>query len=142
MVSPALHFPPFTWQEPCDRWMARDHRCCTPPQKGGCSSSLAQVVLEHLLPISHIPSQLVKVRLEVHRALGFQWKWPACACWSNTSFHPLQYRCLRVNMTFQNKGLGEMPSARLDSHRDSVQNGMVEKFTAFMATIFVPNFRF
>ena len=36
-------------------------------------------------------------------------------------------------MTFQNKGFGEMPSSRLDSHRNSVQNGMVEKFTAFMA---------
>ena len=35
-----------------------------------------------------------------------------------------------------------MPSSRLDSHRNSVQNGMVEKFTAFMATVFVPNFRF
>ena len=35
-----------------------------------------------------------------------------------------------------------MPSSRLDSRRNSVQNGMVEKFTAFMATIFVPNFRF
>ena len=35
-----------------------------------------------------------------------------------------------------------MPSSRLNSHRNSMQNGMVEKFTAFMATIFVPNFRF
>ena len=35
-----------------------------------------------------------------------------------------------------------MPSSRLDSHRISVQNGMVERFTAFMATIFVPNFDF
>ena len=35
-----------------------------------------------------------------------------------------------------------MPSSRLDSHRNSVQNGMVERFTAFMATIFVPNFNF
>ena len=35
-----------------------------------------------------------------------------------------------------------MPLSRLDSHQNSVQNGMVEKFTAFMATIFVPNFRF
>ena len=43
-------------------------------------------------------------------------------------------------MTFQNKGFGEMPSSRLDSHQNSVQNGMVERFTAFMATIFVPNF--
>ena len=33
-----------------------------------------------------------------------------------------------------------MPSSRLDSHRKSVQNGMVERFTAFMATIYVPNF--
>ena len=46
------------------------------------------------------------------------------------------------NMTFQNKGFGEMPSSRLDSRRNSVQNGMVEKFTVFMATIFMPNFRF
>ena len=45
-------------------------------------------------------------------------------------------------MTFQNKGFGEMPSSRLDSHRNSVQNGMVERFTAFTATIFVPNFSF
>ena len=44
-------------------------------------------------------------------------------------------------MPFQNKGFGEMPSSRLDSHLNPVQNGMVEKFTAFMATIFVPNFR-
>ena len=43
-------------------------------------------------------------------------------------------------MTFQNKGVGEMPSSRLDSHRNSVQNGMAERLTAFMATIFVPNF--
>ena len=35
-----------------------------------------------------------------------------------------------------------MPSSRLDSHRNSVQNGMVERFTAFTATIFVPNFSF
>ena len=35
-----------------------------------------------------------------------------------------------------------MPSSRLDSHRNSVQNGMVETFTAFVATIFVPNFNF
>ena len=33
-----------------------------------------------------------------------------------------------------------MPSSRLDSHRNSVQNGMVERFTAFMAPIFVQNF--
>ena len=43
-------------------------------------------------------------------------------------------------MTFRNKGFGEMPSSRLDSHRNSVQDGMVERFIAFMATIFVPNF--
>ena len=35
-----------------------------------------------------------------------------------------------------------MLSSRLDSHRNSVQNGMVEKVTAFMTTIFVPIFRF
>ena len=35
-----------------------------------------------------------------------------------------------------------MPSSRLDSHQNSVQNGMVDKFIAFMATIFVPNFNF
>ena len=45
-------------------------------------------------------------------------------------------------MTFQNKGFGEMPSSRLDSHRNSVQFGMVESFTAFTATIFVPIFSF
>ena len=45
-------------------------------------------------------------------------------------------------MTFRNKGFGEMPSSRLDSHRNSVQNGMVERLTALMATIFVPNFNF
>ena len=45
-------------------------------------------------------------------------------------------------MTFQNKGFGEMPSSRLDSHRNAMQNGMVEKFTAFTATIFMPIFRF
>ena len=30
-----------------------------------------------------------------------------------------------------------MPSSRLDSHRNSVQFGMVERFTAFTATIFI-----
>ena len=35
-----------------------------------------------------------------------------------------------------------MPSSRLDSHRNSVQNGMVENVTVFMATISVPNFSF
>ena len=45
-------------------------------------------------------------------------------------------------MTLQNNGCGEMSSSRLDSHRNSVQNGMVERFTAFTATIFVPNFSF
>ena len=45
-------------------------------------------------------------------------------------------------MTFRNKGFGEMPSSRLDSHRNSVQNGMVERFTAFTVTIFVPDFSF
>ena len=45
-------------------------------------------------------------------------------------------------MTFRNKGFDEMPSPRLGSHQNSVQNGMVERLTAFMATIFVPNFKF
>ena len=40
-------------------------------------------------------------------------------------------------MTFQNKGFGKIPSARLDSHRHSVQNGTVESFPAAMATIFI-----
>ena len=40
-------------------------------------------------------------------------------------------------MTFQNKGFGEMPSARLDPHRNSVQNGVVESFPALTGTIFV-----
>ena len=31
-----------------------------------------------------------------------------------------------------------MPSSRLDSHRNSVQNGIVERFTAFAATTFAP----
>ena len=35
-----------------------------------------------------------------------------------------------------------MPSSRLDSHRNSVQNGMVDRFTAFMATIFEQNLSF
>ena len=35
-----------------------------------------------------------------------------------------------------------MPSSRLDSRRNSVQFGMVESFTAFTATIFVPIFSF
>ena len=34
-----------------------------------------------------------------------------------------------------------MPSSRLDSHRDSVQNGMLEKLIAFMVTIPVLIFR-
>ena len=46
------------------------------------------------------------------------------------------------NLTFQNQGFGKTPSSRLDSHRNSMQNGMVERFTAFMATIFVANFNF
>ena len=45
-------------------------------------------------------------------------------------------------MTFRNKGFGKMPSSRLDAHGNSVQNGMADRFTAFMATIFVPNFNF
>ena len=48
-------------------------------------------------------------------------------------------------MTSQSKGFGEMPSSRLDSHRNSMQNGMVERlerFTAFVATIFATNFNF
>ena len=39
-------------------------------------------------------------------------------------------------MTFQNKGFGKIPSARLDSHQNSVQNGMVESFPALTAAIF------
>ena len=35
-----------------------------------------------------------------------------------------------------------MPLSWLDSRRNSVEYGMVEKLTDFMATIFVPNFRF
>ena len=35
-----------------------------------------------------------------------------------------------------------MLSSWLDSHRNSVQNGMVEKFTAFMATVFVQKISF
>ena len=35
-----------------------------------------------------------------------------------------------------------MPLSRLDKHRNSVQNGMVESFTAFTATVFVPIFSF
>ena len=45
-------------------------------------------------------------------------------------------------MTFQNKGVGEMPSARLDSRRNSVQNGVVESFPALTGTIFVNVFDF
>ena len=45
-------------------------------------------------------------------------------------------------MAFQNKGFGEMPSARLDSHRNSVQNGVVESFPAPTGTIFVNGFDF
>ena len=45
-------------------------------------------------------------------------------------------------MIFRHKGFGNIPSSRLDSHRNSVQNGMVERFTAFMATIFLPNLDF
>ena len=45
-------------------------------------------------------------------------------------------------MTLKNKGVGELPSQRLDSHQNSVQNGMVERFTVFMATISVQNFNF
>ena len=45
-------------------------------------------------------------------------------------------------MTFQNKGFGEMPSARLDSRRNSVQNGVVESFPALTGTIFVNVFDF
>ena len=45
-------------------------------------------------------------------------------------------------MTFRNTGFGEMPSSRLDSHQNSVQNGMVERFAAFTATIFMPTFSF
>ena len=45
-------------------------------------------------------------------------------------------------MTFQNKGFGEIPSARLDSHRNSVQNGVVESFPALMGTVFVNVFDF
>ena len=44
--------------------------------------------------------------------------------------------------TVQNKGFGEMPSARLDSHRNSVQNGVVESFPAPTGTIFVNVFDF
>ena len=40
-------------------------------------------------------------------------------------------------MTCQNKGFGEMPSARLDSHRNSVRNGVVESFPALTGTIFM-----
>ena len=40
-------------------------------------------------------------------------------------------------MTFQNQGFGEMPSARLASHRNSVQNGVVESFPTLTGTIFV-----
>ena len=35
-----------------------------------------------------------------------------------------------------------MPSARLDSHRNSVQNGVVESFPALTGTIFVNVFAF
>ena len=45
-------------------------------------------------------------------------------------------------MTLQNKGFGEMPSARLDSRRNSVQNGVVESFPALTGTIFVNFFDF
>ena len=47
-----------------------------------------------------------------------------------------------MNMTFQNKGFGKIPSAGLDSHRSSVQNGMVESFPAATATIFMNFFDF
>ena len=45
-------------------------------------------------------------------------------------------------MTLQNKGFGEMPPARLDSHRNSVQNGAVESFPALTGTLFANVFHF
>ena len=47
---------------------------------------------------------------------------------------------MRVNITkhiFQNKGFGKIPSARLDSHQNSVNNGPDESFPALTATILV-----
>ena len=44
---------------------------------------------------------------------------------------------LKKEMTFQNNGFGKMPSARLDSHQNSVQNGVVVSFPALAATISV-----
>ena len=38
---------------------------------------------------------------------------------------------------FQDEEFGEIPSAWLDSHQNSVQNGMVESFPAATATIFM-----
>ena len=55
---------------------------------------------------------------------------------------PKIYEKTHEQMTFQNKGFGEMPSARLDSHRNSVQNGMVESSGHFTGTIFVNFFDF
>ena len=40
-------------------------------------------------------------------------------------------------MTFQDKGFGKIPSARLDSHQNSVQNGLVKSFPALTPTIFM-----
>ena len=58
------------------------------------------------------------------------------------TWRKLQKRTKNKHMTFQNKGFGEMPSSRLDSHRNSVQNCMVESFWALTATVFVPNLSF
>ena len=40
-------------------------------------------------------------------------------------------------MPFQNKGFGKIFSVRMDSHQNSVQNGMGESFPAATATIFM-----
>ena len=45
-------------------------------------------------------------------------------------------------MIFRKNCFDEILSSQLDSHRNSVHNGMVEKLNALMATIFVTNFRF
>ena len=45
-------------------------------------------------------------------------------------------------MTSQNTGFGETPSSRLDSHRNSVQNGIVDSSGHFTGTIFVNFFDF
>ena len=120
--------PPFCMPENARRETA-DHKAALSHQ------DLTHEEFEALRSVAATIEQAIEPSTHAWRSHGF-----------NGEFSVFKGRCRKApqNLTKissgkstileQNKGSGEMPSSRLDSHRNSRQFGMVERFTAFIGT--------